>query len=75
VHFRELPRGFALIATSDCRSVSESWCRLAGDGGGCGGLRDDGERVVAEVGQDVHSLSHDPAALGQAGPGSRRSGP
>jgi hypothetical protein len=32
------------------------------------GLRDDGERVVAQLGQDVHGLPDDPAGLGQAGP-------
>src|SRR5688500_648341 len=33
--------------------------RLSGDRGRCGGLGGDGERVVAELGQDVHGLADD----------------
>jgi hypothetical protein len=41
---------------------------LSGDGAGRGRLGDDGERLVAEVGQQVYRLADDAPGLGQAGP-------
>jgi hypothetical protein len=41
---------------------------LSGDAAGCGRLGDDGERLITQIGQQVHGLADDAPGLGQAGP-------